>query len=94
MVGGRFDEALRCAERSRTASPYSERAHRLTIACHLQRHDRAGLESAVRSTWQLLDELGVEPDDATKMLLTRAAAHIGPSTERPHQLVGMSTTSR
>ena len=77
LVAGRFDEALRCAERSRAASPFSERAHRLAIACHLQRHDRSGLESAVRSTQQLLDELGVEPEDPTKMLLHRAAGRLG-----------------
>ena len=81
LVGGRFDEALRCAERSRAASPYSERAHRLTIACHLQRHDHAGLESAVRATRQLLDDLGVEPEDATNMLLRRAAARLGTDIE-------------
>ena len=87
LVGGRFDDALRCAERSRAASPYSERAHRLTIACHLQRHDHAGLESAARATRQLLDDLGVEPEDATNMLLRRAAARLGTNIEyRPPPL--------
>ena len=81
LVGGRFDDALRCAERTRAASPYSERAHRLTIACHLQRHDHAGLESAARATRQLLDDLGVEPEDATNMLLRRAAARLGTNIE-------------
>ena len=81
LVGGRFDEALRCAERSRAASPYSERAHRLATACHLQRHDHAGLESAVRATRQLLDDLDVEPEDATNMLLRRAAARLGTDTD-------------
>jgi DNA-binding SARP family transcriptional activator len=79
LVAGRFDEALRCAERGRTASPYSERAHRLAIACQLQRRDRPGLESAVRSTRQLLDDLGVEPDEPTEMLLRRAAGRLGPA---------------
>ena len=80
LVAGRFDESLQCAERSRLASPYSERAHRLAIACHLQRHDHSGLESAVRSTQTLLADLGVEPDDATKMLVRRAAVRLGAST--------------
>jgi hypothetical protein len=31
----------------------------------------------VRSTQQLLDELGVEPEDPTKMLLHRAAGRLG-----------------
>jgi DNA-binding SARP family transcriptional activator len=79
LVAGRFDESLRCAERSRVASPFSERAHRLAIAGHLQRHDHAALESAVRSTVSMLDELGVEPDDATQMLLRRAAGRLGSS---------------
>lgn len=77
LVAGRFDEALRCAERGRIASPYSERAHRLAIACHLQGSDRSGLEAAVRSTQVLLGDLGVEPEDPTKMLLRRAAKRIG-----------------
>ncbi len=79
LLAGRFDESLRCAERSRLASPYSERAHRLAIACQLLRHDHAGLESAVRSTRSMLEELGVEPDDATKMLVRRAAGRLGTS---------------
>jgi DNA-binding SARP family transcriptional activator len=77
LVAGRFDESLQCAERGTVASPYSERAHRLAIACHLQRHDHAGLESAVRSMQTLLRELGVEPDDATKMLVRRAGVRLG-----------------
>jgi LuxR family maltose regulon positive regulatory protein len=81
LVAGRFDESLQCAERSRVASPYSERAHRLSIACHLQRHDHSGLESAVRSTQTLLIELGVEPDDATKMLVRRAGVRLGTSSQ-------------
>jgi DNA-binding SARP family transcriptional activator len=79
LMAGRFDEALRCAERSRVASPYSERAYRLAIACHLQRRDHAGLESAVRSTQSMFTELGVEPDDATEMLLRRAELRLGPA---------------
>ncbi len=82
LVAGRFDESLQCAERSRLASPYSERAHRLAIACHLQRHDHSGLESAVRSTQTLLADLGVEPEDATKMLVRRAAVRLGASTSQ------------
>lgn len=79
LIAGRFDEALRCAERGRLASPWSERAHRLAIACHLQRHDRAGLDAALRSTRTLLDDLGVEPEEATQMLLRRGAVRLGTS---------------
>ena len=77
LIAGRFDEALRCAERARLASPWSERAHRLAIACHLQRHDRDGLHSVLRSTRALLDDLGVEPEASTQMLLRRGAARLG-----------------
>jgi DNA-binding SARP family transcriptional activator len=82
LVAGRFDESLHCAERSLLASPYAERAHRLAIASHLQRHDHAGLESAVGSTQTMLADLGVEPDDATQMLLRRAVTRLGPSPDQ------------
>jgi LuxR family transcriptional regulator, maltose regulon positive regulatory protein len=81
LVAGRFDESLRCAERSRMASPYSERAHRLAIACQLHRHDHGGLRIAVRSTQTLFAELGVEPDNATEMLLRRAGVWLGTSPQ-------------
>jgi ATP/maltotriose-dependent transcriptional regulator MalT/DNA-binding SARP family transcriptional activator len=84
LVAGRVDESLRCAEKCRGASPYSERAHRLTIACHLQRRDHDALQAAVRSTEALLTELGVEPEDATKMLLRRAAG----ARHEPGPIVG------
>jgi hypothetical protein len=77
LVAGRFDESLRCAEQSRAASPYSERARRLEIACHLQRHDRLGIESAVRATETMLAELGVEPEGTTKMVLRQAQHLLG-----------------
>jgi DNA-binding SARP family transcriptional activator len=81
LVAGRFDEALHLAEQSRLASPYSERAHRLAIAGQLQRQDRVGLAAAVRSTETMLADLGVEPEASTQMLLRRAAARLGPSTD-------------
>jgi LuxR family maltose regulon positive regulatory protein len=77
LVAGRFAEALRCAEQGRRAAPYSERAHRLAIACHLQRRDRAGLDSAVRTTHHMLADLGVEPEQETSMLLRRAEVQLG-----------------
>jgi hypothetical protein len=77
LVAGRFDESLRCAEQGRAASPYSERAWRLEIACHLQRHDRLRIESAVRATEAMLAELSVEPEGTTKMLLRQAEHLLG-----------------
>ena len=77
LVAGRYDDSLRCAERGRVASPFSERAHRLAIACHLQRQDNAGLASAVEATNRILAELDVEAEPATAMLVRRAAGRLG-----------------
>jgi DNA-binding SARP family transcriptional activator len=79
LVAGRFDEALHRAERGRLASPYSERPHRLAIACHLQRQDHEGLAAAVRAAHTMLAELGVQPEEATQMLLRRADSRLGRS---------------
>lgn len=76
-ASGRFDEAWRCAERIRAAAPYTERAHRLAVAAQLQRRDRTGVDAAMTATYEMLDDLGVEPEEATQMLLRRAAAFTG-----------------
>jgi DNA-binding SARP family transcriptional activator len=78
LVAGRFDDAVVWAERVSRASPYEERAHRLAIAAHLHRRDRPALAQAVGVTQAMLDELGVDPEPATQMLLRQAADHIGP----------------
>ncbi|MET0661797.1 MAG: bacterial transcriptional activator domain-containing protein, partial [Ilumatobacteraceae bacterium] len=69
---GRFDRTLECVERCESASPYSERAHRLAIAAHLQLRDRDGLARRVRLLRSILDDFAVEPEPATAMLLARA----------------------
>lgn len=76
-IEGRFDDAARCAERCRIAAPYTERAHRLAIAAQLQQRDRARLASAVRLADEMFDDLGVQPETSTLMLLRRSAAIIG-----------------
>jgi LuxR family transcriptional regulator, maltose regulon positive regulatory protein len=76
LVAGRPGEALQYAERARDGSPYSERAHRLAIACHLQRRDSGGLQSAVDATNAMLAELDVDPEPTTQMLLRRASANL------------------
>jgi LuxR family transcriptional regulator, maltose regulon positive regulatory protein len=63
---------LECAERGLAADPYDERAFRLLIAAHLQRGDRAQVHLAVQRTLAALEELGVEPDHETAILLRRA----------------------
>ena len=69
---GRFGGTLDCVERCESTSPYSERAHRLAIAAHLQLLDRDGLARRVRLLRSMLDDFGVEPEPATAMLLARA----------------------
>jgi LuxR family transcriptional regulator, maltose regulon positive regulatory protein len=77
LVAGRFDEAAMWADRVGRASPYDERAYRLAIAAHIHRRDRQAIVHAVTTTRAMLDELGVEPEASTKMLLRQAEDHIG-----------------
>ncbi len=77
LVAGRFDDAATCAERVTRASPYDERAYRLAIAAHIQRRDRQAVAHAVAATRAMLDDLGVDPEAPTQMLLRRAEDHIG-----------------
>ena len=69
---GAASATLACAERGLVVDPYDERAFRLLIAAHLARGDRAQARLAGRRTRAALDELGVEPDDQTAILLRRA----------------------
>jgi DNA-binding SARP family transcriptional activator len=66
--------ASTCAERALAADPYDERAFRLLIAARLSRGDRSGTADAVRRTLAALDDLGVEPDGRTAILLRQAGA--------------------
>ena len=74
---GRYEEALACVERTLRASPYSERAHRLAISALLQSKDRDRLRVRTGQTRRMLDDLGVDPEPATAMLLARAEEHLG-----------------
>jgi DNA-binding SARP family transcriptional activator len=73
IVAGRFDEVLDSVERCLAAAPYDERAHRLAIAAHMHRRDRRGLDDAVACVLAAVDDVGAEPEPATRMLLRRAA---------------------
>ena len=77
LVAGHFDEAAMWAERVSRESPYDERAYRLAIAAHIQRRDRHAIAHAVAATRAMLDDLGVEPEAQTQMLLRQAEDHIG-----------------
>ena len=74
---GRFEQALECVERCRLSAPYSERAHRLAIASLVQLRDRDGLAQRLRALAAMLDDLGVEPERETTMLLGRAREVLG-----------------
>ncbi|MET0459218.1 MAG: BTAD domain-containing putative transcriptional regulator [Ilumatobacteraceae bacterium] len=75
LAGGDGLAAASCAERALTADPYDERALRLLIAGHLSRGDRAATSDACRRTRDVLDDLGVEPDERTVILLRQAGVH-------------------
>jgi DNA-binding SARP family transcriptional activator len=77
LVAGRFDEAATWADRVIRASPYDEQAFRLAVAAHIQRRDRQAIAHAVGSTRAMLDDLGVDPEPETQMLLRQAEDHIG-----------------
>ena len=77
LVAGRFDDAAMWADRVMRESPYDERAYRLAIAAHIQRRDRQAIAHAVAATRAVLDDLGVEPEAPTQMLLRQAEDHIG-----------------
>jgi DNA-binding SARP family transcriptional activator len=77
LVRGQAAYALVDAERAIALDPYSERAHRLAIGATLRTHDQERTRSVTERTLGMLDELGVEPEPATQILLRQvtAAAH-------------------
>lgn len=85
LAAGRFDDALRCVERVRATSPYSERAHRLGLAVHLQVHDHRAVEASLRRLDDLFGDLGIEPESATSMVMARASEFIE-RTARPQRV--------
>jgi DNA-binding SARP family transcriptional activator len=68
LAAGDVDRALLLATRAIEAEPWSEPAHRLAIASHLARGDRASARRALDRCHRALDDLGVEPADLTVML--------------------------
>ena len=81
LVRGQAASALVSAERALALDPYSERAHRLAIAAAIRTHDEQRASVATERALAMLDELGVEPEPATQILLrhvvTPHAAPIG-----------------
>jgi DNA-binding SARP family transcriptional activator len=62
---GSVDRALRIATRAVEAEPWSEPAHRLVMASHLARGDRASARHALDRCYSALAELGVDPEPST-----------------------------
>jgi DNA-binding SARP family transcriptional activator len=77
LTRGEVSRVVACAERALAADPYRERAHRLAIAVSLQARDRAALQQARAHLQATLDDLGVDPEETTQMLLRQAAAWLG-----------------
>ena len=66
LVGqGEVDRALRIGTRAVEAEPWSEPAHRLVMAAHLARGDRASARRALDRCYSALAELGVDPEPST-----------------------------
>jgi DNA-binding SARP family transcriptional activator len=74
LVRGHPANALVNAERALALDCYSERAHRLAIAAALRTHDQQRAELATERARAMLDELGVEPEPATQILLRHVMA--------------------
>jgi DNA-binding SARP family transcriptional activator len=68
LAAGDVDRALLLATRAIEAEPWSENAHRLAIAAHLARGDRASARRALDRCHAALGDLGVEADELTVML--------------------------
>jgi DNA-binding SARP family transcriptional activator len=62
---GEVDRALRIGTRAVEAEPWSEPAHRLVMAAHLARGDRASARHALDRCYSALSELGVDPEPST-----------------------------
>jgi LuxR family transcriptional regulator, maltose regulon positive regulatory protein len=73
LAAGNPDEALRLAARALEAEPWAEDAHRLTVASHLARGDRAAARRAMHTCLAQLDDLGVKPTEVTETVLRRIA---------------------
>jgi DNA-binding SARP family transcriptional activator len=73
LVRGHAARALVDAERALALDPYAERAHRLAMAAALRLHDNERVAVARDRALAMLDDLGVEPEAATQILLRQVA---------------------
>jgi DNA-binding SARP family transcriptional activator len=73
LAAGEPDEALQLASRALEAERWSEPAHRLAVAAHLARGDRAAARRAMDTCLRQLDELGVPPTEDTEIVFRAVA---------------------
>ena len=73
LAAGDPTEALRLAARALENEPWSEGAHRLSVAAHLARGDRAAARRAMDTCLRQLDDLGVPPTEDTEIVLRAIA---------------------
>ena len=74
LAAGDPDEALHLASRALEAELWSEPAHRLAVAAHAARGDRAAARRAMDTCLRQLDELGVPPTEDTEIVFRAATA--------------------
>jgi LuxR family maltose regulon positive regulatory protein len=68
LAAGDRDEALHLVSQALEAEPWSEPAHRLAVAAHVARGDRAAARRAMNTCLRQLDELGVPPTEDTEIV--------------------------
>lgn len=71
LAYGRADEALAIAGRAIDTEPWSEAAHRVMVAAHLELGDRAGAQRALKRCLEALEEVGGPVEELTFMLQRR-----------------------
>jgi len=73
LAAGNPEEALRLGARAVETEPWSEPAHRLIVASHLARGDRAAARRAMDTCLAQLADLGVAPTEDTEIVLRAIA---------------------
>ena len=73
LTQGAAAEAASLAEGALLLDPYLEAAHRLAIAAHGQGHDTARTATALARAERALEDLGVDPEPATSIVMRHAA---------------------
>jgi ATP/maltotriose-dependent transcriptional regulator MalT/DNA-binding SARP family transcriptional activator len=73
LAAGNPEEALRLGARALETEPWSEPAHRLMVASHLARGDRAAARRAMDTCLAQLADLGVAPTEDTEVVLRAIA---------------------